>query len=205
MGLNKNVMKKLADKKLLFFLCVGLVALTRAPRNHVDFSGEWKLNEYKIQNDNQFPVCIFGEDRMQAKTIKVASFPEFITVDITGLNAQGATVVKQEKLMFDGTGADVTPVGWYRDKSAGRWSDDGQTLTVSCVRSFARMDSNTPDAKVTEEWKLINDGNSIFIRVSSKIGSRENTMTLIYDRYQTKNAAANIIFKSADGGVTWED
>ena len=37
------------------------------------FSGGWKLNESKTELTQQFPVCIFGKDRMRSKTMKIVS------------------------------------------------------------------------------------------------------------------------------------
>ena len=54
-------------------------------------------------------------------------------------------------------------------------------MTIVSIRSFDR-NGNTADFKVTEIWKLINDGKSISIQVNSSPIGRENTMTLIYDK-----------------------
>ena len=66
-------------------------------------------------------------------------------------------------------------------KSTARWSDDGQTMTVNSVRSFDE-NGETADFKVTEVWKLINDGKSISVQVNSSSTSGENTMKLVYDK-----------------------
>jgi hypothetical protein len=152
------------------------------PASRADFSGEWKLNESKSDFAGQFPLCIFGGgDRMRSKTMRIARHADFLTVDVASSSPDGALVTRQEKLTFDGKESEVTFVGIPRAKSTARWSDDGQTMTVTSVRS---LDANGEkiDFKVTEVWKLINDGKSIFVHVNSSSTSGERTMRLVYDR-----------------------
>jgi hypothetical protein len=152
------------------------------PAGRTNFSGEWKLNELKSESVRQFPLCIFGGgDRMRSKIMKIAGYADFLTVDVASSSLDGALVTRQEKLTFDGKKSETTFVGSPREKSAATWSDDGRTMTVSSVRSF---DSNgeKADFKVTEVWKLVNDGKSISVQVKSNAPSGENTMKLVYDK-----------------------
>ena len=118
---------------------------------------------------------------MRSKTMKIAGHADFLTVDVASSSPDGALVTRQEKLIFDGKEREATFVGSPRDKSTARWSDDGQTMTVKSIRSFDPK-GETADFKVTEVWKLINDGKSISIQVNSRSSSGENTMELIYDK-----------------------
>ena len=77
------------------------------------------------------------------------------------------------------------------DKSTAKWSDDGQTIIVNSVRTFDNgktahiFDTNfkkTPDIKVSEVWKLINNGKSISVEVNSISNTGKNTMNLVYDK-----------------------
>lgn len=122
------------------------------------------------------------EGIVRSKTMKIASHADFLTVDVASEAPDGALVTRQEKLTFDGAESKATFVGRPREKSTARWSDDGQTLTVNSVRSF---DTNgaTADFKVTEVWKLINDGKSISVQVKSgPIPGGESIMKLVYDK-----------------------
>ena len=180
MSCYQNFMTTFTGKKRVLLLAAGFSTLTCMSQNRVNFSGEWKLNESQSEH-GQFPLCIFGGDRMRSKTMKIAAHAGFLTVDVVGSLPDGALVTRQEKLTFDGKESKATYVGTPREVSAAKWSDDGQTMTVNSVRS---LDTNgeTVDFKVTEVWKLINDGKSISIQVNSSSSSGENTMNLIYDK-----------------------
>lgn len=156
--------------------------LTNMAADRVNFSGEWKLNESKSELDRQFPICIFGErDHIVSKTMKIAGNADFLTVDVVNSSSDGALVTRQEKLLFDGKEREAIVVGSPREQSTARWSADGQTMTVISVRSFATI-AEEPDFKVTEVWKLIDDGKAISVQVKSSSISRENTMELVYDK-----------------------
>jgi hypothetical protein len=154
---------------------------TKLPPTRANFSGEWKLNESKSEFVD-FPLCAFGGgDRMRSKIMKIAYQADFITVDVASSPTDGALVVRQEKLTFDGKESDAGYVGIPRKKSAARWSDDGQTMIVTSARSFD-TDGKNADFKITEVWRLMNDGKSITVRVNSKSKSGAKIMKLVYDR-----------------------
>ncbi len=181
MNCSPNFRTTFAGKKWALLLSVAFFTLTSMSRDHVNFSGEWKLNGSKSERIGQFPLCIFGGDRMRSKTMKIAAGANFLTVEAASSFANGMLVTKQEKLTFDGKEIKTTYVGTPREQSAAHWSDDGQTMTVHSVRS---LDTNgkTTDFKVTEVWKLINGGKSISIQVNLSSASGEQTMTLVYDK-----------------------
>lgn len=181
MSYYQKLMTTFACKKWVLLLTAGFFTLTSMAQDYVNFSGEWKLNESKSELIGQFPLCIFGGDRMRSKTMKIAAQADFLTVDVANSAPDGALVTRQEKLMFDGKESQATYVGTPREKSAARWSDEGQTITVNSVRSFD-TNGKTADFKVTEVWKLINGGKSISIQVNSSSISGEKTMKLVYDK-----------------------
>lgn len=176
----QNFMTTFAGKKWVLLLTAGFFTLASMSQDHVNFSGEWKLNESKSEH-GKFPLCIFGGDRMRSKTLKIAAHAGFLTVDVASSFSDGVMVTRQEKLTFDGKESEATYVGTPREKSAAKWSDDGQTMTVNSVRSFDTK-GETADFKITEVWKLINGGKSISIQVNSSSTSGENTMNLVYDK-----------------------
>ncbi len=147
------------------------------------FSGEWKLNEAKKDPDEKFPVCIFGEgDHALSKMMKIAVQNDFLVVTVERPFPYGVVGTSQEKLTFDGKESEATVIGSPREKLSARWSDDDQTMTVSSVKSFKPIFEDE-DIKVTEVWKLINDGKSISLQVNSSSVSGENsTMNLVYDK-----------------------
>ncbi|HEY9533262.1 MAG TPA: hypothetical protein VIQ77_01950 [Mucilaginibacter sp.] len=156
--------------------------------HRADFSGEWKFNKSKSEFVGQFPLCIFGNDRMRSKTMEIVGYKHFLTVNAASSSSDGALVTRQYELIFDGKKREATYIGNPRDKSTARWSDDGQTMIVNSARTMTDPVSpfntygKTEDIKVTEVWKLINAGKSISIQVKSQSSSGENNMKLIYDK-----------------------
>jgi hypothetical protein len=145
------------------------------------FSGQWKLNEAKsgIQN---FPVCILGEgDRIRSKRMRIAEKKTFLLVESTSSTSDGSPITRQEKLTFDDKESRTTVVGWPREMSTAKLSNDGQTMTVNFSKSFAKSGAKA-DFKVTEVWRLINGGKSISIHVNSTSTAGERAMTLVYDK-----------------------
>ncbi|MEO6000525.1 MAG: hypothetical protein ABIN89_27020 [Chitinophagaceae bacterium] len=175
-------MTTFACKKTVLLLTAGFFTLTSMAQDRGKFSGEWKLNESKSDSVQQFPLCIFGGgDRMRSRTMKIAGHADFLTVDVASESADGALVTRQEKLTFDGKESEATFVGRPREKSSAKWSDDGQ-MTVTSVRSFD-TNGEKADFKVTEVWKLINEGKSISVQVNSTtMSGGEHTMKLVYDK-----------------------
>ena len=113
--------------------------------------------------------------------MKVAGHGDFLTVTVERPFGYGGLVTSQEKVTFDDKENEATRVGSPREKSSASWSDDGQTMTINSVKSFNTI-SEDADIKVTEVWKLINDGKSMSVLVNSSSISGENTMILIYDK-----------------------
>ncbi len=186
MSYYQKFMTSFSCKKWFLLLTAGFFTLTSIAQQHVNFSGEWKLNESNSELSGQFPLCIFGGDRMRSKTMKIAAKADFLTIDAASSSPDGALVTRQAKLTFDGKESGPVYVGTPREKSAARWSDDGQTMTVHSVRSFD-TNGKTADFTVTEVWRLIDGGKSISIHVTSISTSRQNTMTLVYDRQRASD------------------
>lgn len=182
MSCYQKIMTTFAGKKWILLLIVGCFTLSGMAPAHVNFSGEWKLNESKSKMGGKFPLCIFGGDRMRSKTMKIATHADFLTVDVASSSPDGALVTRREKLVFDGKQNKITYVGMRREKSSASWLADGQTMKVHSVRSLD-VNGKTPDFTITEVWKLINGGKSISIQVNEQsISGEEHTMTLVYDK-----------------------
>lgn len=146
--------------------------------HRTNFSGEWKLNKSKSELAGKFPVCIFWEgDRVFSKTMKIAGYQDFITVQVTSSSPEWPPVKTKEKLIFDSKEIETTVFGRPREQSAARWSDDGLTMIVNSFKSFYTKGKD-PDIKVKEVWKLINDGKSLSVQVNAG----EDIRKLVYDR-----------------------
>ncbi|HTF28000.1 MAG TPA: hypothetical protein VK625_04100, partial [Flavitalea sp.] len=151
--------------------------LTGMAANRANFSGNWKLNESKSE-PGQFgvgdKVCL---DWLAASnTMKVASQAGFLTVELVSPSHDGAVVTRHEKLVFDGKETEDNFLG-HTKKSTVKWSDEGQTMNVNSVIYYSGT-----EIKVSEVWKLINDGKSISLQANSNSIFGENVMKLVYDR-----------------------
>jgi hypothetical protein len=174
MSYHQKFVTTFAAKKPLLFLTAAFLTLTSMAADRANFSGEWKLNESKSD------LGQFG-DRIASKTMKIDAQADFITVDVSSSSPDGEQVKRQEKLTFDGKENETTLFGSTKKKSTAKWSDDGQTMTVSSIIYLDRNGEKT-EIKVTEVWKLINDGKSISLQSNSNSTFGENAMKLTYDK-----------------------
>ena len=140
--------------------------------DRANFNGEWKLNESKSELGN------FG--RFAATKVKVDQKEDAITIEKTSPSFQGGDPVStSEKLTFDGKETESTVFGNSPKKSTAKWSDDGQTLTISYVISFDR-NGQTSEIRGTETWS-IKDGSLSIVTVSSSPRG-ETTTKAIYEK-----------------------
>lgn len=167
-------MKKYFSKQLLSFLIAPalLLSFTSVP-DRVNFSGEWKLNEGKSELGD------FG-GRFAARTIKVEQKEDAITIAKTAPSFGGGDATTTETLTFDGKESETTVFGNSKKKSTAKWSDDGQTLTISYSILFER-DGQTNEFKGTETWTLTKEGSLSLVTVSSSPRG-ENTTKAVYDK-----------------------
>jgi hypothetical protein len=173
----RNVLSSLM-LMLVVVICFPVLAQQKSGTHRASFVGKWKLNKPKSDLTGPFPVCIFGEgDRVFSNAMSIAGYKDLLTVQVTSSSPEWEPVKKQEKLIFDGKEREATVFGWPRDESTARWSDNGQTMTVTSVKSFYTK-GKEPDIKVKEVWKLINDGQSISVQVNVRNEMRK----LVYDR-----------------------
>ena len=168
-----------AGKKPALLLTAAFFTLSSMTANRTNFSGEWKLNESKSNHGHL--LCIYdGGDRMRSKTMKIAEHADFLTVDVASSFPNAALVIRQEKLTFNGKESEFTLMGRGK-KSTVKWSDDGQTMTVNSV-VYLDINGEKTEFKVTEVWKLINNGKSISLQANTKSTYGEDAMKLVYDK-----------------------
>jgi hypothetical protein len=165
-------MKYFSVKNLLTLLIAPalLLSFTSKP-DRANFSGDWKLNEGKSE------LGQFG--RFAATKIKVEQKDDAISISKTAASFQGGENTTTESLTFDGKVSETTVFGGSKKKSTAKWSDDGQTLTVSYTIAFER-DGQTTEFKGTETWTM-KDGSLSIVTVSSSPRG-ENTTKAIYTK-----------------------
>jgi hypothetical protein len=162
-------------KKITPLLIASFFLLSMAPKSNVDFSGEWKLNESKSDMGQYAPIVplkIKAEQKADAMAI---------TKTNPGMDG-GGEVTALETLGFDGklVESTVTP-GNSKRKASAKWSDDGQTLTITYT---LMMDFNgqTTEIKGTETWALSNEGKTLTTTNTSTSSFGENTYKGVYEK-----------------------
>jgi hypothetical protein len=149
--------------------------LSMAPKANVDFSGEWKLNESKSEMGQYAPIVPL-KIKAEQKADAVA-----VTKTSPGMDG-GGEVTATETLSFDGKQVEtnVAP-GSSKRKASAKWSDDGQTLTITYT---LMMDFNgqTTEIKGTETWALSNEGKTLTTTNTSTSSFGENTYKGVYEK-----------------------
>ena len=185
MSCYSKFVKVSAGKMSVLLLATAFFTLASMVADRANFSGEWKLNMSQ-SGLGQFGVgnkfCLdWLADQMRPKTMKIAVHTDFLIIDAACMSPGGTLVTRQEKLTFDGKESEVTLFGSTKKRSKITWSPGDQTMTVNSVIHLD-IGPKVEEVTVTEIWKLIHAGKSIYLQSSSSSIFGENTMTLVYDR-----------------------
>lgn len=164
-------MRQFSLNKLFVFLIAPalLLSFTTTP-DRVNLSGEWKLNEGKSELGN------FG--RFTPRKIKIEQKDASISISKTTVFNDNENTTT-ESLTFDGKESESTGFAGSKKKSTAKWSDDGQTLTISFNILFER-DGQSTEFKGTETWSL-KDGMLSLVTVSTSPRG-ENTTKAIFEK-----------------------
>jgi hypothetical protein len=148
----KNCMN-IFSKKLLVFLVAPVLFLSfKSLPDRANFSGEWKLNEGK-SDLGQFAA-------FAPRTIKVDQKNDSIMISKTAPSFNGDEVTATETLSFDGKEVESTLFGTSKRKASAKWSDDGQTLTIT-FNIALDFNGQTTEIKGTETWTLTDGGKTL--------------------------------------------
>jgi hypothetical protein len=164
---------KIITGLLLFALTILFSAAMIYVRN-ADFKGDWTFNESKSK-------LAEGRFRMAAQKLKVGQDDASLTIERTSVNQNGENVTSTEKLTFDGKEAESTVFGNSKKKSTAAWGTGGNDMTIHSTINFER-DGNSFEIKITEVWKLINDGKSLSIDYTSVSQRGTTNQTFVYDK-----------------------
>jgi hypothetical protein len=130
------------------------------------FSGEWKTKEPISIGGNIFCSYVEG-DRMNSKTMKIAEYANFLTIENPNSDPGATSNISKEKLIIDGKESQINHGQGNRKKFNLNLSADGETMTIKSIVYFMNGTPFNPNVKeqaytnVTEVWKLSNDGRSI--------------------------------------------
>jgi hypothetical protein len=100
---------------------------------------------------------------MSSKTMKIAEYVEFLTIEVPNQSPGAALITSHEKLTFDGKESEINYGKERGKKFSVKWSADGQTMTV-----YSIIQQKQAVFYVTEVWKLSNDGKYMTIQTNAK-------------------------------------
>ena len=171
----------------LAIMLVGVIYFTvqaqqKNSTHRANFSGEWKSKESISMGGNI--VCLYDEgDRMLSKTMKIAQQADFLTIEVPNPSPGAALVTSREKLVFDGKTSEINHGQGRGKKFTVKLSADGQTMTVNSI-VHQMIDQKQTSFKVTEVWKLSNDGKSIAVQANatSALIDSERSWKTVFDK-----------------------
>ena len=116
------------------------------------------------------------------KKVKVDQKAESITISKTSTSFDGNDFTVTETLTFDGKEVQTTtPPGSSTRKASAKWSDDGQTLTITYVLMLDFNGQQT-EIKGTEIWTAGDGGKTLITQNSSSSSFGENTYKGSYEK-----------------------
>ena len=177
MNIKQTLTTMTAFRKFSIFLSAAILLVCSAATvsaQNANFTGEWNLNEGKSD------LGQYG-GRMAPKKLKIEGQADAISFERFNINQNGDPVTTKDKLTFDGKETESTVWGNSKKKSSAKWSADGHTLNVNSTILLDRNGEIT-EIKVTESWKVIDNGQAIALESTSNSSFGTNTMKLVYDK-----------------------
>jgi hypothetical protein len=167
-----NVAKKTSALLILPAFLVSFINNVKADR--ANFSGNWSLNESKSEM-GQFAAIV-------PLKIKVEQKADSITISKTSTGFDGNEFTATETLSFDGKETkSTTPPGNSMRKASAKWSDDGQTLTIT-YNLMLDFNGQQTEVKGTETWTSGDSGKALSTQNSSSSSFGENTYKGVYEK-----------------------
>jgi hypothetical protein len=159
---------------LIIFLLLSFAPAIYAQTGGVNFSGTWTLNESKSNfGDSQF--------RLAATVMVVTHEGNNLSDDRTQPGFDGGEMKTSEKLTLDGKVCENTGIMDSKRKSIVTWSEDKKSITIANTIAFT-MDGETREMKLSEIWKLGEDGKSLTMVSIFTSPDGDMKTTLFYDK-----------------------
>lgn len=158
-------MKHFFSGKAVYALLIPVVLLLSfaITPDRVNLSGAWKLDEAKSDLGD------FGAFAARAIKAEQKDTAIIISRTVNGFDG-GEPVTSTLTIPYDGRIIESEGFGGSKIKSAGKWSDDGQTFTISSTILFD-MNGQSTEIKNTEAWSLTKEGLlSVVTNSSSPMG-----------------------------------
>jgi len=141
--------------------------------DHADFTGEWKLNEAKSDLGQFAPYA--------PRTIKVTQTADSISITKVAPGFNGDDVTTSETLSYDGKETKSTIYGTSTRTASVKWSDDGQTLTIT-YELLLDFNGQQTDIKGTEVWGLSDGGKALVSQNNSSSSFGDIQAKGIYEK-----------------------
>lgn len=167
-------MKKNLIKNIFVFLLAPafLFAFTTKP-DHANFSGDWKLNKDKSD---------LGQFADYATTsIKAVETNDSISISRTAPSFQGGENTTTETIPFDGKEAHSKLFGESTKTSTMKWSDDGQTFTIT-YKLMLDFNGQQTEINGTETWSLSDGGKTLTLDSKSSSSFGDLSTKAIYEK-----------------------
>ena len=143
-----NILKRVSGIVILSAVLLSFTGMAQ----RVNFSGEWKLDEGK-SDLGQFA-------NFAPRIIKVTQTADSVVISKTAPSFNGENVTTSETLSYDGKQTKTTMGGTSTRTASAKWSDDGQTLTITFVLMLD-FNGETTEIKGTEVWTLADGGTTL--------------------------------------------
>jgi len=162
------------SKKFIGFLIVPAIILSFTTRpDKANFSGDWKLDEGK-SDLGQFA-------NYAPRKIKVTQTADSITIEKTAPGFNGDDVTNSETLSFDGKETKGTIFGTSTRTASSKFSDDGQTLTIT-YDLMLDFNGQQTEIKGTEVWTLADGGKTLVSQNNSSSSFGDIQAKGIYEK-----------------------
>ena len=167
-------MNKYSMKRCLL-LGISVMMLSATWGKNADFSGQWTLNESKSEM-GQFAMIVPLKIDANDKTDSIS-----ITKETPGFDGGGMNKVT-EILGFKGKEVEsIVPPGNSKRKASAKWSEDGQTLTIT-YSIMLDFNGETSEVKGTEVWTLVDGGKALTVTSTSSSSFGENAFKGYYEK-----------------------
>jgi hypothetical protein len=167
-------MNNFFSKKLLALLIAPAYLFSFAIKaDRANFSGDWSLNESK-SDLGQYGSFV-------PRKIKVAQKNDSIIIARTSQSFTGDEVTSTEALSFDGKETETTIYGSSKKKSSSKWSDDGQTLTITYTL-LLDLNGQITEIKGTETWTSSDGSKTLLQQNNSSSSFGDDATRCVYEK-----------------------
>ncbi|HWC53976.1 MAG TPA: hypothetical protein VG676_10360 [Chitinophagaceae bacterium] len=161
-------------KQLFIFILAPafLVSFTFKP-DHVNFSGDWKLDEGK-SDLGQFA-------NYATRSIKTIQNNDSISIARTAPSMNGDDFTSNETLTFDGKECQSNLFGESKKIASLKWADDGQSFTIT-YKLMLDFNGQQTEVDGTEKWSMTDEGKTLVLENNSSSSFGDLSTKAVYEK-----------------------